>query len=87
MPRRSTSLRTDRTAKKRHLRNVKIKQALKKTLKKFYSLMTAKNIEEAKKLLTSAFSQLDKAAKKDIIHPNTAHRKKSRLALRLRKGA
>ena len=87
MPRRSTSIKTDRSAKKKHLRNLTVKRELKKTLKKFYALMLAKNIEEAKTLLKKAFSQLDKAAKKKIIHPNTATRKKSRLALRLRKPA
>ena len=87
MPRRSTSARTDRASQRKHLRNLKVKVELKKTLKKFQSLLTAKNTEEAKPLLKKAFSQLDKAAKKGIIHPNTASRKKSRLSLRLRKGA
>ena len=87
MPRRSTSLRTDRAAKRKHLRNLRVKQALKKTLKKFQELVTAKKVEEAKPLLKTAFSHLDKAAKKGIIHPNTANRKKARLSARLRKAA
>lgn len=65
------------------MRNLKVKQQLKKVLKEIHSLIAAKNIEEAKKLLTKAFSQLDKAAKKNIIHPGTADRRKSRLAKRL----
>jgi len=69
------------------LRNLKIKQALKKTLKKFFGLLSAKNAEEAKKFIKQVFSQLDKAAKKKIIHPNTASRKKSRLMKRLAKAA
>jgi small subunit ribosomal protein S20 len=79
MPRRRTSLKKTRQDKKRHLRNLKIKQQLKKTIKKFQALLSAKNITEAKVLLGKVFSQLDKAAKKRIIHPNTADRKKSRL--------
>ncbi len=87
MPRRRTSRKKIRVDKKRHLRNLKIKQALKKTLKKFFGLLSAKNAEEAKKFIKQVFSQLDKAAKKKIIHPNTASRKKSRLMKRLAKAA
>lgn len=87
MPRRRTSRKKIRVDKKRHLHNLKIRQALKKTLKKFSSLVSAKNIEEAKKFIKQVFSQLDKAAKKKIIHPNTASRKKSRLMRRLAKTA
>ncbi len=85
MPRRRTSLKRKRADKKRHLRNLKVKHQLKKTLKKFQALLAAKNINEAKTLLGKVFSQLDKAAKKRIIHPKTANRKKSRLAKRFTK--
>lgn len=57
-----------------------VKQGLKKTLKKLNELFLAKNASEAKIMLHKAFSQLDKAAKKKIIHSKTADRKKSRLA-------
>ncbi len=87
MPRRKTSLKRKRADKKKHLRNLKIKQQLKKTIKKFQALLSAKNINEAKTLLGKVFSQLDKAAKKRIIHPKTADRKKSRLMKRLTKAA
>ncbi|MDD4980223.1 MAG: 30S ribosomal protein S20 [Candidatus Omnitrophica bacterium] len=87
MPRRRTSLKRNRTDKKRHLRNLKIKKELKKALKKFQALISAKNINEAKTYLIKIFSQLDKAAKKRVIHSNTASRKKSRLARRLNRTA
>lgn len=87
MPRRRTSLKRKRADKKRRLHNFKIKQELKKTLKKFQSLLSAKNVTEAKAILGKVFSQLDKAAKKRVIHPKTADRKKSRLAKRLTKTA
>jgi small subunit ribosomal protein S20 len=87
MPRRATSIRTDRASKKKHLRNVKVKVDLKKTLKKFQAFLTAKNLDESKTMLKKVFSQMDKAAKKGIIHPNTVSRKKSRLSLKLRKSA
>jgi len=79
MPRRRTSIKKQRVDKKRHLRNLKVKQQLKKTIKEFQALLSAKNINEAKTLLRKVYSLLDKAAKKRIIHPNTANRRKSRL--------
>jgi small subunit ribosomal protein S20 len=87
MPRRRTSLKKTRQDKKKHFRNLKIKQQLKRTLKKLQALLSAKNITEARILLGKVFSQLDKAAKKKVIHPRTASRKKSRLMKRLSKVA
>lgn len=87
MPRRKSSLKKQRVDKKRHLRNLKIKQELKKTIKKFQALLSNKNIDEAKTLLKKVYSQLDKAAKKRVIHPKTANRKKSRLTQKLFKTA
>ncbi|MFY9402452.1 MAG: 30S ribosomal protein S20 [Candidatus Omnitrophota bacterium] len=87
MPRRKTSIKKTRSDRKKRLQNVKIKQGLKKTIKKFQGLISAKNPEEAKKVLANVFSQLDKAAKKRTIHPATANRKKSRLMRKLNKGA
>ncbi|MEW6102110.1 MAG: 30S ribosomal protein S20 [Candidatus Omnitrophota bacterium] len=87
MPRRRTSLKRKRADKKRHLRNLKIKKQLKATIKKFQSLLSAKNVSEAKALLGKVFSQLDKAAKKRIIHSKTADRKKARLTKRLNRPA
>jgi small subunit ribosomal protein S20 len=87
MPRRRTSLKKTRQDKKKHFRNLKIKQQLKRTIKKLQALLSAKNITEARILLGKVFSQLDKAAKKKVIHPRTASRKKSRLMKRLSKVA
>jgi len=85
MPNRRSAVKSQRADKKRHLRNLKIKQQLKRTVKKFLVLVSAKNIAEAKVLAKTVYSLLDKAAKKRIIHPNTADRRKSRLAKRLLK--
>lgn len=83
MPRRRTSIKKTRADKKKHLRNVRAKTQLKKTIKKFLSLVSGKKAAEAKEAMKQVFSQLDKAAKKRIIHPATADRRKSRLAKRL----
>jgi len=85
MPRRKAAVKTIRVEKKKHLRNLKVKNELKKAIKKFQSLLVSKNVAEAKAFLKKVFSLFDKAAKKRIIHPNTASRKKSRLSKRLLK--
>jgi small subunit ribosomal protein S20 len=87
MPRRRTSLKSNRINKRKHTRNLKIKVQLKKAIKKLQELLSDKNITEAKTFIAKVFSQLDKAAKKNIIHPRTANRRKSRLMRRLNKGA
>ena len=87
MPRRRTSLKQNRVNKKKHLRNLKVKLQLKKTLKQIEKLLSTKQSAEAKIALKTVFSQLDKAAKKRIIHPETANRKKSRLMKRVFKTA
>lgn len=79
MTRRKSSIKKIRVDKKKHLRNSKVKQELKKTLKKFETLLTSKNSDGAKTLLSKVYSVLDKAAKKNIIHQSTANRKKGRL--------
>lgn len=86
MPRRRTSIKKSRADRKKHLRNLKVKIQLKKVLKKFESLLSAKKAQEAKAMLVKVISQLDKAAKKNIIHSKTADRKKSRLMKRLSRG-
>jgi small subunit ribosomal protein S20 len=87
MPRRRSSIKRSRVDEKKHLRNIRVKTRLKKTLKKFQGLLTAKNSPEAKTFMHKVFSELDKAAKKKIIHSRTADRKKSRIALSLKKAA
>ncbi|MDD5281318.1 MAG: 30S ribosomal protein S20 [Candidatus Omnitrophica bacterium] len=87
MPRRRTSLKSNRVNKRKHTRNVKVKLQLKKAIKKFQELLAKKDSAEAKTFITKVFSQLDKAAKKNIIHSGTANRRKSRLMCRLNKSA
>jgi small subunit ribosomal protein S20 len=86
MPRRRTSLKSNRVNKRKHDRNLKVKLRLKKAIKKLQELI-AKKDAESKTFISKVFSQLDKAAKKKIIHPATANRRKSRLMLKLRKSA
>ncbi len=83
--RRRQSLKAQRKDKKRHAQNIHIKTALKKNIKELQASTAGKNIEEAKKHLKDVISKLAKAAKKNIIHKNTAKRKISRLSQKVAK--
>ena len=84
MPQRKTKIKSMHLDKIRRLRNRRIKAELKKTIKAYSQLVSAKKMEEARAELKKVFSKLDKAAKKGIIHKNTAARRKSRLSLKLK---
>lgn len=60
------------------MHNLDIKTDLKKTIKKFVASVDEKKKDEAKTNLNSVFKKLDKAAKRNILHKNTASRRKSR---------
>ena len=85
MPRRRQSLKAQRQSKKRHSRNLRAKNDIKKALKEFLLAVTNKKTEEAKTSLKKVSSKLAKAAKKGILHKNTTIRKVSRLNKKLAK--
>jgi small subunit ribosomal protein S20 len=87
MANRRAAVKSLRVDKKRHARNMRIKNELKKTIKNFQALVAEKKSEEARKVLLKVSSLLDKAAKKNVIHPNTASRRKSRLSRKVLKAA
>jgi len=64
------------TDKKRQARNNFVKRTI-RTLTKNLGTSTPENREE---YLNKLYSQLDKAAKKGVIHKRTASRRKARLA-------
>jgi small subunit ribosomal protein S20 len=66
-----------RQDKKRRARNKSVKSAVKTVSK---SVRNAASAEDAAKLLQSAESVIDRAAKKRVIHWRSAARRKSRLA-------
>ncbi len=59
--------------------NDRNKKAVKETIKKIEKVSKT-NKEEAKKMLSSAYAVIDKAAKRGVIKKNNAARKKSRLS-------
>lgn len=85
MPQRKTSIKSMKLDRVRQARNRATKAELKKTIKKYNELITAKKLDEAKTQLKEVMSKLDRAAKKHILHKNTASRQKSRYSLLLKK--
>ena len=84
MPRTRSAAKQARASLRRQAHNKTIKSRLHTLESKLLSLVDAKKAAEASgayRLLTSA---LDKAAKVQVIHRNTASRKKSRLAARMK---
>ncbi len=65
---------------RRRARNLQKREVYKKAIKAYRKLIAEKKLEEAKKLLSSVYKTLDKAAKVNVIAKNKASRLKSRLA-------
>lgn len=80
MPQRRTAIKDLRRNRKRHLHNLDITTDLRKTIKKFLVLVNAKNVTEAQSALKLVYKKLDKAAKRHILHDNTASRRKARFS-------
>lgn len=66
-------------SKKKEMRNKAVKTELKTLVKKVDAAIAEDNKEAAATALLAATSKIDKAAKKGILHKNTAARKISRL--------
>ncbi|MBI2113324.1 MAG: 30S ribosomal protein S20 [Candidatus Wildermuthbacteria bacterium] len=80
MPITSSAKKALRQSIKRKAKNLISRNKLKNLLRQERLLISQKNVEEAKKLLSQVFKSLDKAAKTGLIKANTAARRKSRLA-------
>jgi small subunit ribosomal protein S20 len=64
---------------KRRARNRKNLSQLKTQVKKLRAVIATGDAEAAKKLLPETVGEIDKAAKKGVVHDNAASRHKSRL--------
>lgn len=69
----------------RHLRNKAARSFLHTLKKKFLGACSTNKIEDAERLFRDLASSFQKAAKRGILHRNTARRNISRLSLRLSK--
>jgi small subunit ribosomal protein S20 len=69
-----------RQSQKRRARNRQNISQLKTQVKKLRSAIAKGDAEAAKKLLPETVGEIDKAAKKGVVHDNAAARYKSRLS-------
>ena len=72
-----------RQSEKRRARNRKNLSQLKTQVKKLRAAIAGGDAEAAKKLLPETVGEIDKAAKKGVVHDNAAARYKSRLSRRV----
>jgi len=76
----ASALKQMRQGEKRRARNRKNLSQLKTQLKKLRSVVAEGKADAATKLLPVTEAEIDKAAKKGVVHDNAAARYKSRLA-------
>ena len=75
-----------RKSSKKHRRNARVRSGIKKAIAEFTQAVSSSDESASKEKLQKAVKLLDKAASKGTIHPNTAARKKSRLAKKVTAG-
>lgn len=78
-----SALKRIRVSEKRRLHNIMIKSRLRTAIRRFNESLTANEPEQVRTCLKSAFSVIDKAATKGVIHKNKAARKKAQLSRQL----
>ncbi len=83
----TSAVKRDKQAEAKRLRNRSSKSGVLTARKKVLVAISEGNKDEAAKLYLAYSSKLDKAAKKGVIAKNNASRKKSRVAVSLRKMA
>ena len=85
MPKSKTAQSVARSSERKRQRNRSIKSTTKTAIIRAEKLIQSNELETAQAAIIEASSILDKAAKKKVIHPNTASRRKSRLTKKLNK--
>lgn len=81
----SSAKKAIRSSENKRVFNLRRKNALQDTTKALTKALAAKDAAGAEKLLPAAYKAIDKAEKRGVIKANTASRKKSRLALAIKK--
>ena len=83
MPNTKSAERRMRNSARKQLRNHSVKSRLHTLEKNYAAFVAAGKKADATTALRSLTAALDKAAKRGVIHPANASRKKSRLTVRL----
>jgi small subunit ribosomal protein S20 len=78
--RHTSALKEARKAETRTKRNSSIKSKIKTTIKRVERAVKKGDVKVALKQLATAFSEWDKAAKKNVVHSKAASNQKARLS-------
>ena len=84
VPQRRCAIKELRKNNTNHLHNLDIKTDLKKTIKSFRATIVAQKKDEAAEQLKTVYKKIDKATKRNLMHKNTAARRKSSLSKQLK---
>ena len=87
MPIKKSSFKELRKTKTRTVFNKIREKRIKDAMKKIQKALTGQHLDEAQKIAEDVVGMIDKAAKRNIIHPNKAARKKSRLFAAIKKAS
>jgi small subunit ribosomal protein S20 len=85
MPNTKSAMKAMRNSRRRNAINLRTRSKFKSAVKETRTSIASGDAKEAAENLKKAMSMLDKAVKKDVLHKNTASRRKSRLAKALAK--
>ena len=87
MPNIKSAIKRVQIAERNRLRNKSYKSAVRTLMKRCFTAAdaystepTSDNREEVSQRMSAAFSKIDKAVKRKVLHPNNGARKKARLA-------
>lgn len=83
MPNIKSAIKRVKVNEGRRAQNISVKSDMRTAVKKVETLVANNDVETAKSALITASQKLDKAARKGLVHKNTAARQKSRLAKKL----
>ena len=81
----SSAKKAIRSSARKRVFNLRRKDALRDAMKALTKALAARDVAGAEKLVPAAYSAIDKAKKRGVIKGNTAARKKSRLALAVKR--
>lgn len=85
MPQTTAAKKALRVSRRRRAINDRWRNALRSLERKFRQAVTGEKPDEARVLYGKLQSTIDRMARRDIVHRNTAARTKSRLSARLQK--
>lgn len=85
MPNLASAKKAHRVSLRRNKINTRVRNTYKEARRAVIEMVTAGKLAEAEELMPKAYSKIDMAVKKGVIHKNTGSRYKSRLAQMLAK--